>query len=97
MNKIILSITTFLFVFISMGFISPNNNKLVEKPITENIMTSNYSEFCDGWDEGYQEALKGCYKVAVTPVCPVAPVGKNTYKHGYGLGYAKATAKHCED
>jgi len=43
-----------------------------------------------------KEALDGCLKVAVTPVCPVAPVGKNTYKHGYGMGYGKAEAKHCD-
>ena len=54
---------------------------------TNNVKLS--SDFCDGWEEGYQEALEGCLKVGVTPVCPVAPVGKDTYKHGYGMGYAK--------
>jgi hypothetical protein len=54
------------------------------------------SDFCDGWEEGYQEALEGCLKVGVTPVCPVPPVGKNTYKHGYGIGYAKAQ-KVCDE
>ena len=94
MRKIILSISTLLFVFISMGFISTTNNTLIEKPITENIMTSG---FCDGWDEGYQEALDGCLKIAMTPLCPIAPIGKDTYKHGYGMGYAKATRDHCDE
>ena len=55
-----------------------------------------YGDFCDGWDDGYQEALEGCYRVGVTPICPIAPIGKNTYKHGYGLGYAKGMKK-CDE
>ena len=97
MRKIILSISTLLFVFISMGFISPTNNTLIEKPITENIITSNFTDFCDGWDEGYQEALDGCLRVGLTPLCPIPPIGKDTYKHGYGMGYAKATKDHCDE
>lgn len=57
---------------------------------------SNQSSFCDGWDDGYQEALDGCMKVGITPICPIAPVGKDTYQHGFGMGYAKATIK-CEE
>lgn len=60
------------------------------------IETSITSDFCDGWEDGYQEALDGCLKVGVTPVCPVSPVGKDSYEHGYGMGYAKAQKK-CEE
>ena len=60
------------------------------------IETNIASDFCDGWEDGYQDALDGCLKIGVTPVCPVAPVGKNSYKHGYGMGYAKAQKK-CEE
>ena len=60
------------------------------------IETSIANDFCDGWEDGYQEALDGCLKVGVTPICPIAPIGKDSYKHGYGMGYAKAQRK-CEE
>lgn len=50
---------------------------------------NNQYSFCDGWDEGYQEALDGCLRIGVTPICPIPPVGKDTYRHGYGMGYSK--------
>ena len=54
------------------------------------------SSFCEGWEDGYQEALDGCMRVGVTPLCPIAPVGKDTYKHGFGMGYAKGE-RYCND
>ena len=54
------------------------------------------SDFCQGWEEGYCEGwrdVKGSYAPCpVTPVCPVAPVGKDTYNGGYNLGF-KAGSK----
>ena len=46
--------------------------------------------FCEGWEAGYKDALDGCLKAGVAPVCPTPPIGKDSYKHGYGMGYAKA-------
>ena len=57
------------------------------------IETSMASGFCEGWEDGFQEALDGCLKVGITPICPIAPIGKDSYKHGYGMGYAKAQQK----
>jgi len=91
MKKIGLSIIVLLIGFVIVGFSPINDEKITNETKVENV-----SDFCDGWDDGYQEALDGCLKVAVTPVCPVSPVGKNTYKHGYGMGYGKAEAKHCD-
>ena len=52
--------------------------------------------FCDGYDEGYQQALDDCLRIAVTPVCPIEPIGSDGYKTGFGMGYAEAKGKHCD-
>jgi len=53
-------------------------------------------DFCEGWDEGYQEAMDGCFGMGITPICPIAPIGKDTYKHGFGMGYARGE-KDCKE
>ena len=53
------------------------------------------SGFCDGWEEGYQQALEDCLKVGLTPLCPLEPLNSKGYKTGYGKGYAAAQATHC--
>ena len=55
-----------------------------------------YSDFCDGWDEGYQDALDECLKVGVTPVCPVEPIRSKGYNTGYGKGWS-AAQEICEE
>ncbi len=55
------------------------------------------SGFCDGWEEGYQQALDDCLKVALTPLCPVRPINvEDTWESGYGYGYSAAKNKHCD-
>lgn len=60
---------------------------------SENIKTTLVTDYCDGWKDGYCEGwkdVKGQFAVCpVTPVCPVAEVGKNTYKGGYNRGFKK--------
>lgn len=70
--------------FISMSFTNTNTDEI-----------STLSGFCDGWDDGYQDALDECMKVAMTPMCPMEPIGSKGYKTGYGRGYAAANARHC--
>lgn len=52
-----------------------------------------YSDFCDGWSDGYCEGYKsveGQYATCPTaPACPTATIGKSTFKGGYNLGYEK--------
>jgi len=38
---------------------------------------------------GYREGFKVAYPVGLIPVPPVPPSGKNTYQHGFGMGYAQ--------
>ena len=90
MKRLLLSLT-FSILFVSMGHLQASDNENTKEKIITN--SSLKTAFCKGWDDGYQEALKGCFKVGVTPLCPIAPVGKNTYKHGYGMGYAKGQKK----
>lgn len=49
------------------------------------------SDYCDGWEDGYCEGwkdVKGSLTVCpVTPVCPVAEVGKDGYRGGYNRGF----------
>jgi hypothetical protein len=49
------------------------------------------SGFCEGWAAGYSAGYcygkgYGCVK-PVTPVCPVARVGEDTYQDGYNRGF----------
>ena len=48
--------------------------------------------FCDGWDKGYQAALKSCREYATTPTCP-SKFNNQSYSDGYGKGYAEALLK----
>tara|TARA_A100001011_G_scaffold341471_1_gene374352 strand:+ start:818 stop:1093 length:276 start_codon:yes stop_codon:yes gene_type:complete len=91
MKKLSLSIITLLLLFVCVGFATSTSNEVVVES-----SVSAYSDFCDGWDDGYQAACDGCMRNCMTPMCPIAPIGKDSYKHGYGMGYAKAQAKHCE-
>ena len=54
------------------------------------------SGFCEGWEDGYQQALEDCLKVGLTPLCPLEPIGSDGYITGFGKGYAAAQYKHCE-
>lgn len=57
--------------------------------------STSYSGFCDGWEDGYQQALDDCLRVGVTPICPIEPINSSGYKTGYGMGYAKGQ-KQCD-
>jgi hypothetical protein len=41
------------------------------------------------FDRGYREGYRVAYPIGRSPLPPVPPVGKNTYQHGYGMGYAQ--------
>jgi len=62
---------------------------LITITLSANTINEMLSDFCNGWEKGYQEAIKGCLKVGLTPICPIPPIGRDTYKHGYGMGYYK--------
>lgn len=55
------------------------------------LPTDTVSDFCQGWEDGYCEGwkdVKGQFAICpVTPVCPIAAVGQNTYKGGYNRGF----------
>ncbi len=84
-------IATFISGLAFLTAFIPGNNVESTK-----IETTISSDFCDGWENGYQAALDGCLKIGITLICPIAPIGKDSYKHGYGMGYAKAQKK-CEE
>jgi hypothetical protein len=49
-----------------------------------------YSDFCNGWNDGYKQGW--CYGQdycipPIPPLCPVANIGETTYKHGYNRGF----------
>lgn len=71
--------------------------KLLLIAILAMSFTSPANSFCDGWEDGFQAALDDCLRVAVTPVCPVEPVNSSGYKTGFGMGYAKAKNKYCDE
>ena len=86
MKKIILFTSIIIAIVVFESFTTKSIS------LTSVEMTSG-SSFCEGWDDGYQDALKGCLKVGVTPICPIPPIGRDSYKDGYGLGYAKGLQK----
>ena len=55
------------------------------------------SDFTDGYSDGYcsgYKSIKGDFVVCpVTPVAPVPPVGKDTYRGGYDLGFVAGRNK----
>ncbi len=89
--KKVMIIANLIGGFLVLTAFGPANN--LETTKIESITASG---FCEGWEEGYQDALEGCLQVGVTPICPIAPVGKDSYKHGYGMGYAKGERK-CDN
>lgn len=59
------------------------------------------SDFCSGFDSGYIQGYcdAGEYTVCpeiATPVCPIAPVGRNNFEGGFGVGYEKGYARYCK-
>tara|TARA_B110000259_G_C13752329_1_gene297107 strand:- start:70 stop:339 length:270 start_codon:yes stop_codon:yes gene_type:complete len=85
-NLIVCSIAVCMFALFS-AFTTTEGAKIIT---VDNIVVT---DFCDGWKEGYKEALAGCMKIGMAPMCPIPPIGKDSYKHGYGMGYAKAQRK----
>ena len=54
------------------------------------------SEFNEGYKAGYKEGYcfektVGCIS-KIPPIAPIPPVGKNTYKDGYNIGFTKGKA-----
>lgn len=47
-----------------------------------------YSQFSRGFENGYKKANP----IGVVPIAPIAPIGKNTYQDGYGMGYSRGSA-----
>jgi hypothetical protein len=64
---------------------SPKN---VEISKTETVVLS---DFCDGWEDGYCEGWKdekGSYAICpITPICPIAEIGQDSYRGGYNRGF----------
>lgn len=55
------------------------------------------SDFCSGFTEGFCSGyrnVKGDNAVCpVTPTCPVAEIGKDSYKGGYNTGFIQGLNK----
>jgi hypothetical protein len=58
------------------------------------------TDFCDGWEDGYCEGwkdVKGQFAICpITPICPIAEIGQDTYKGGYNRGF-KAGSKAAQN
>jgi hypothetical protein len=55
------------------------------------------NEFCKGYEEGFKEGW--CYEQGLgcmepmTPMCPLARLGEDTYKDGYNRGFTDGKKK----
>ena len=64
--------------------------KLLLSLLIAPVLGFGQTNFCSGWDKGYQDGLNSCMKAGVSPICPIPPVGSDSYNDGYGLAYSKA-------
>ena len=67
--------------------------KLLLSLLIAPVLGFGQTNFCSGWDKGYQDGLNSCMKAGVSPICPIPPVGSDSYNDGYGLAYSKAKKK----
>ncbi|MFN9847726.1 MAG: hypothetical protein ACK56C_05100 [Alphaproteobacteria bacterium] len=52
------------------------------------------SAFCDGFEAGWKSAFENRGKlVQLTPLCPLAPLGRDTFQGGYEMGLLAALSK----
>lgn len=79
--KNLLIIAILLFGALNINGVSPKENTIINY----------YSEFSEGWKDGYCEGWKDVRGVyAVCPIAPIAPIpqaGRNTYRDGYNRGF----------
>ena len=83
--KKVLFIATILSAFTVLSSFTSENSS-----VTKSEMAFQ-SDYCDGWDDGYCEGwkdVKGPYAMCpLTPLCPMAEFGKNSYRDGYNRGF----------
>lgn len=92
MKKLFIISAIALSVALSYSFVKP-----IETIIT---IEKSYSDYSDGWEDGYCEGykyVKGQYTICpIAPIAPVARVGENTYKGGYNRGFVAGKNKASE-
>ncbi|MDP2685002.1 MAG: hypothetical protein Q8P20_08275 [bacterium] len=85
MKKVII-IATLISGFAVLTAFKPTKN--LEMTKTETVVVN---EFCDGWEDGYCEGwkdVKGSYAICpITPICPIAEIGQDSYRGGYNRGF----------
>lgn len=83
--KKVFFIATIISAFAVMTAFTTSNTNL---PKTEIALASDY---CDGWEDGYCEGwkdVKGSMALCpLTPLCPLAELGKDRYRDGYNRGF----------
>jgi hypothetical protein len=42
-----------------------------------------------GFADGYRDGYKKANPMGMSPIPPIAPIGRNSYEDGFGLGYAQ--------
>ncbi|MEX0995938.1 MAG: hypothetical protein WDZ45_02680 [Flavobacteriaceae bacterium] len=61
------------------------------------VEETSFSDYCDGWEAGYCEGwkdVKGSFALCpLTPLCPLAELGKNSYRDGYNRGFKAGMRK----
>lgn len=72
------------------------NNLIPELDIISTNTDQNKS-FCEGWEKGYRFGLQLWANekdkntpIKLIPICPIAPINKDTYYHGFEMGKNKA-------
>lgn len=55
------------------------------------------TEYCEGWEDGYQEGY--CHEIVncVKPIAPVCPIPKIECREGYRCGYNRGFTKGRRD
>ena len=91
--KSLFSLLFVLFSFIALPSIETAYN---DSTVTE-IVIDYYDgqDFIDGFDDGYCEGwkdVKGQFAICpITPIAPIPPIGQDTYRGGYNMGFKAGT------
>ena len=83
--KKVFFIATIISAFAVMTAFTTNHTNSTKTEITL------ASYYCDGWEDGYCEGgkdVKGSMALCpLTPLCPLAELGKDRYRDGYNRGF----------
>jgi hypothetical protein len=66
--------------------IAPTSTAATKTPASD---TAHVAPLKGGFADGYRDGYKKANPMSMSPIPPIAPIGRNSYEDGFGLGYAQ--------